>query len=107
MLLSSLAFNPVHVLIKEVKKSTRNEFTRNRNALTFCLVLAFIHLGEKNKTKQFIGAILNKVLTVIPEAESRVHQCLRRAGEGLSDPHYVTLWHRSTRLLNVLGLISC
>ncbi len=38
--------------------------------------------NNNNNNKHFIGAILNKVLTVIPEAESRVQRCLSRAVRG-------------------------
>ncbi len=69
-------------IVEEVKKSTRN-----RNVISFCLLLT--SLGKFNKVNcpsftrktNSIGAISNK-LTVIPEAESRVQWCLSRMGRG-------------------------
>ncbi len=75
---SNLAVNPAHLLVKEVNKSKLNKSTRNRNTINFCLVLA--PLGKFNKVncssftppkKHLIGAILNILLTLIPEAETR------------------------------------
>ncbi len=84
---SSLAVHQAHVLVEEVNKSTQNKSTRNRNVTNFCQVLT--SSGKSNKVycpsfnhKNFIGAILNKVLTVICEVESRAQRCLSRAGEG-------------------------
>ncbi len=74
--ISSLAFNPAPVLTEEVNKSTQNKSAENRNAPNFCQVLvslgqltklSVLHLPEKKK--KTIGAILNKVLRVIHEAE--------------------------------------
>ncbi len=92
---SSLAVYPSCVLIEEVKKSTWNKSTRNRKAINFCLVLTSLEKFHKfncpsltpkkrkkeKQKKSLIGAISNKVLTVIPEAESREQQCLSRAEE--------------------------
>ncbi len=44
---SSLAVNPAHVFVEEIKKSTQNKSTRNGSAINFCLLLA--SLGKFNK----------------------------------------------------------
>ncbi len=85
------------MLIEEVNKSTGNKYTRNKNATNIYLVLA--SLGKFNKVKcpsftkqkqqkkHFIGAILNKVLTAIPGAESTAQRCLGGEGHVLTCPY--------------------